>query len=714
MTGFVETKLSCKKVFCEIFSSRLFWFGLFLKLILSAIFASKFLADLFLPFVNFYVSSSFANPYEYFNQTNPEAFPYPVLMLWLVTLPYYLLQFFVNISPKLAPFLNIAALRISILAADFAILVILMRWLRFNSQKLIIFYWLSPVLIYINYLHGQLDCIPIAVLFFSIYLLFKDKIIFASLTLAAAVACKTNIILAVPFFFVCLFAKKVSCRKLALCAAVFALSFVLWNLPYLFSPGFQQMVFFNNTQSQIFDVFYSYNSEKLFYIIPGVYLMLLAKALMIPGYNRDIFIMFLGFSFGVLNLFIPPMQGWYYWVLPFFCYFYIKQKNAPDFLFFALQAFYLLYFVLIKNSDYLEIFQIIAPQISELPNLYQITQQAGFDADKLANISFTFLQVTLLLNCFWIYRRGISSYLKHKLISRPYLIGISGDSGVGKTTLVSLLLEVFGKKNVTTICGDDMHKWERGHEKWRELTHLNPSANKLYQEASFLRALKSGNQISRKIYDHQNGKFTVPKIIEAKKIIILEGLHSFYVEPIRKLFDVKIFIKPQKELAMHWKIIRDQIKRGYAKDQVLEQMKLRQEDSQKFILSQEKFADVKIEISTLQPIKNLGDKNEKISLELKFSFGNNVDIEPFFEVFSAVDTIKINHGFEENDKQFLKISGTVRESEIKTVSDILLRQAFEEIDIKEPKWASDLDGLTQIFLAYYIIQSELTDEEKNS
>jgi hypothetical protein len=60
------------------------------------------------------------------------------------------------------------------------------------------------------------------------------------------------------------------------------------------------------------------------------------------------------------------------------------------------------------------------------------------------------------------------------------------------------------------------------------------------------------------------------------------------------------------------------------------------------------------------------------------------------------------------------MSGSVSASEIKHCSDILLSQYFEEINLNEPKYSNDLVGLVQIFLAFYIIQTELSDEAKNS
>ncbi len=691
----------------EILQSKLFWFGLILKITFSALFASKFLSDFFLPFIDFYTKSQFENPYQYFaSQGKLNSFPYPALMLWILSLPY------LTLSPT-SPLAAIFTLRIPILIADFVILLTLSRWLKYKLDKVIIFYWLSPVLIYINYIHGQLDVIPISILLASLYFLFKEKLILSSLLLGAAVACKTNILLAIPFFFIFLFSKKFDRKKTLTFATVLSATFLLINLPYLTSSGFISLVFLNKEQGKIFDLSYPFHQGVVFYFIPAAYFLLLVKALMIRGYNRDIFVMFLGFSFGVITLFTPPMQGWYYWVMPFLCYFYIKEKNAPNALFITLQLSYLLYFSLIKDSDFLQVFQFIAPQISTLPNLYEIIS-LKLNPEKITGIAFTILQASLFLNCIWIYRGGISSYLKHKLISQPYLIGISGDSGTGKTTLMKGLQQVFGQKNITAICGDDMHRWERGDQKWQTITHLNPSANRLQDEVSFLHALKNSRKISRKIYDHTCGKFSKSKEISAQRIVILEGLHSLYVEAVRKLFDLRIFIKPEKKLQTHWKIIRDQQKRRHSKEEVLEQIKRREGDCQKFILSQEKFADIRIELFSTHEIKNLGDAKEKLDLGIKLLFSNNINVELLLEKLVTIKTLKIEHNYQENDLQFIRISGTISSSEIKLCGDMLLEQSFEEINLQDPIWNNDLSGLIQLFLAFYIIQTEIIDERKNS
>ena len=67
--------------------------------------------------------------------------------------------------------------------------------------------------------------------------------------------------------------------------------------------------------------------------------------------------------------------------------------------------------------------------------------------------------------------------IDYKLVlSLCNIIAIAGDSGTGKTTLVSHLEKIF-KDSTLKLEGDRYHKWERGHKNWEHYTHLNPEAN---------------------------------------------------------------------------------------------------------------------------------------------------------------------------------------------------------------------------------------------
>lgn len=677
-----------------------FYLGFLLKIFLGSLLASYFLTDLFVPFLNYFVSSGFQNPYnEFFDQGRPEAFPYPALMLYIMSFPKWLLGWLG--SGNGVTLFDLFLYRIPLLVADLVILVILCEWLPKLTKKIIWFYWLSPVLIYISYIHGQLDVIPIALLFVSLHFLFKEKFYLAALFLGLAFSAKTHVLLVVPFYLLYLVSQGLRVKRLSVFFGVFASVFWIVNLPYLFGFGFWNMVFLNREQAKVFDFGFPYGNDLYFYLIPAALLGLFVNGALLRRYNRNVFIMFLGFAFSVTLLFIAPMPGWYFWLIPFLVYFYIKEKGRSPMLFWGLQAFYLLFFGFSQNSDYFQVFKFLSPELSARENFYSIFTQRGFDMLKFKSMIFTFLQATLLVNCVWVYRKGVQSYRRHKIASQPYLLGIGGDSGVGKTTLSGALEGVFRRKNVTIIRGDDMHKWERGHEKWEELTHLDPKANQLHQEIHYLSRLKQGMLVRRRHYDHDTGKFTEEELLKPASLIVFEGLHPFYLSRQRHLYDLKIFIKPEKELMLHWKLSRDTKKRGYTKDKVIEQIKRREKDSDAYVLSQLKHADIVIEPFS-QGIDSLGS-GEAISTFFRVKLPNSVFIESLIEELQSVDGLDIEHEYQADDTQIIQIGGCLDRKVLSNLTAEFI-PGLQDIGINTPVWPEDAFGVLVFILSYYIFE----------
>ena len=131
--------------------SRLFmWLfigGLALKLIVASFFASKYSSNFFLPFVEYFLNSSFSNPYKYFENSSEEIFPYPILMLFILSAPKAIFGWMASSS-----YFSVVLIKLPLLIADVAIFFVLKSWLcHKHILKLILLYWFSPVLIYISY-----------------------------------------------------------------------------------------------------------------------------------------------------------------------------------------------------------------------------------------------------------------------------------------------------------------------------------------------------------------------------------------------------------------------------------------------------------------------------------------------------------------------------------------------------------------------------------
>ena len=192
------------------------------------------------------------------------------------------------------------------------------------------------------------------------------------------------------------------------------------------------------------------------------------------------------------------------------------------------------------------------------------------------------------------------------------MLGIVGDSAAGKTTLTKGIAQVLGEENVTVICTDDYHRYDRQQRKDMGISALHPDCNYLDIIQQHLSLLRSGQPILKPIYSHSHGTFLAPEYIKPAQFVIVEGLLGFSTRGARDCFDVKVYLAPPETLRYDWKIKRDTMKRGYSEADVLEQLKQREPDSEAYIRPQRSWAD--IVVSFYPP--NAGADNSHLNVRL--------------------------------------------------------------------------------------------------
>lgn len=177
-------------------------------------------------------------------------------------------------------------------------------------------------------------------------------------------------------------------------------------------------------------------------------------------------------------------------------------------------------------------------------------------------------------------------------MSRPIILGIVGDSAAGKTTLTRGIAQVLGEENVTVICTDDYHRYNRRQRAELGISALHPDCNYLDIIQQHLSLLRTGQPILKPIYNHTSGTFDPPEYIKPRKFVIVEGLLGYSTRAARDSYDVKVYLAPPEDLRAAWKVKRDTRKRGYTEAQVLDQLRQRENDSEAYIRPQRQWADL--------------------------------------------------------------------------------------------------------------------------
>jgi uridine kinase/Gpi18-like mannosyltransferase len=664
-----------------IIKNSIFVYVVIFKIVLAFFFSSEYSDQLFFPFIKS-ISYENWNPWQtYYENGKLDSFPYHAFMLFLLAPFAFLGELFGY---------GVFAMKIPLLIADLSILIILIKFFPNNNNKVLFYYFLNPIIIYATYVHTQLDIIPTALLFSSIYFLTGKKTKISSFLFGMAAATKIHVIIAIPLIVFYLY-KKFSLVEVTKYFLLSIIVILFFDSPFIFSEGFYHIVINNPKQSLLFDTFYKIESLNL--LLPIAIIVLVYFHLFNQNkLNDDLMFFYFGILFTCTIFFIYPSPAWYIWMIPFVSIYFIKNKNQNKsiFLYSLFSLSYIIFFVFFYLSEYKDIY-FLGKEID-----------LKFKNENLRNVSFTILEVSLLTIMYSFYKYGTQSNSIYKKKTN-LLIGIGGDSGAGKSTLLSTLKDILGYR-LLAIEGDAEHKWERNSSNWDKFTHLDPRANYVHKQADAILQLKQNQSIYRSEYNHNFGKFTKPELVIPKEFIVIAGLHPFYIPKLRKNIDFKIFLDTEESLRRRWKILRDISKRHYVKDKIAEQLERRIADSKKYIAPQKNFADM---IITFFPKNDFetGLESTDVNIGLKITFNASIFVEDLIEMLNSNEII-----WDYNDdlnSQYIILNNSPLNN-FKTLAIDTIENLNEVIDINA-KWAEGYNGFLQ-YLCLKIICEKLKDE----
>lgn len=181
-------------------------------------------------------------------------------------------------------------------------------------------------------------------------------------------------------------------------------------------------------------------------------------------------------------------------------------------------------------------------------------------------------------------------------MNRPILIGITGGTGSGKSTVSRQILKRNGEENVVIIEQDSYYK-DQSHLTFDERVKRNydhPLAFDNQLLLKHLKALLNNKPIEKPIYDfEQHTRKNETVTVYPRRIIILEGILILYDEEIRNLCDIKIFVDTDSDVRVIRRIKRDIKERGRTLDSVIQQyLTTVRPAHQQFVEPTKKYADI--------------------------------------------------------------------------------------------------------------------------
>lgn len=156
---------------------------------------------------------------------------------------------------------------------------------------------------------------------------------------------------------------------------------------------------------------------------------------------------------------------------------------------------------------------------------------------------------------------------------KPYIIGVAGGSGSGKSTFAQRIREAFPDQVSLISCDnyylphDDLTLEERAN-----LNYDAPYSLEFDLMVSHLEALKQGQAVQCPVYDFtRHTRSDAVTEIQPRPIILIDGILIFHDPALRACMDLRIYVETDADERILRRARRDMRERGRDLDSVIQQ-----------------------------------------------------------------------------------------------------------------------------------------------
>ena len=179
---------------------------------------------------------------------------------------------------------------------------------------------------------------------------------------------------------------------------------------------------------------------------------------------------------------------------------------------------------------------------------------------------------------------------------KPIIIGVTGGSGSGKTSVSRAILANFPNAKIAMIEHDSYYK-DQSHLTFEERVTTNydhPLAFETDLLINHLKELIADRPVDIPIYDYtQHTRSEKSYRQEPQDVFIVEGILVLEDQRLRDLMDIKLFVDTDDDIRIIRRIKRDMQERGRSLDSIIEQYtKVVKHMYHQFIEPTKRYADI--------------------------------------------------------------------------------------------------------------------------
>lgn len=651
----------------------LFFLGLGIR-ILFILSISPYIHNIwFLPFIRNSITDLSLDPWTSFVRSGGDqlSFPYGIVMYFSYKIPAAV-GYYLDTLWNSDIFLRLS-FGVSSLFFDLGTLIgIAFISKKYSIKTLLLFYWCSPVVIYILYWHGQLDIVPIFLLIICIALMHIEKPIGSGIFMGLAILAKSSMLISLPFLIIYYLRNKRITNQLPLNLIPLGFLLLINSFIYFKSYGFNEMVIQSPESSKLLFLDIGYGGELKLFLLPLIFILILYTFWRLERITLDLLCISIGIGFFSILILLPPSPGWFLWIVPFLTLYQIRTEENYSFSSLPFYIFFIAYYILYASGASINYLDIDLNQ----PNF----KYFSFQKDIFKSLIFTGLQTSSLLLSLKMYQFGIWRNNYYAGIRGKLAIGFVGNKNQIIQDIINSLKKILVNEWIVNLSTENYRKFN-SQDPMNKILKINDQ--KIFNLINFSKDFF--NIINKRNIENASNNFNDINILngrylENNNIVFVSGFNSLDIKRIRDRLNLKISLE----------LINPSQNSRILLNQKLKDLSLPHNNE----------FDLSIFYAKNNGSKYISDKNSYEQLYI--SMANGFFHEKLVRNLIALSSLRVDVEQSSNlEKVHLVIDGDISSEDILVISKNMIINS-EDLIFFGTKWSEGMQGIIELVITIHI------------